>query len=166
MKLLKVNRPIMRIYKRTARTDRWAIGYTTPAKNKQGFTVNYSLPSANSHIQDKLICKKGETYYTWHPKGQPWQYSREYPTLPPKPKSEWEEKFEEFQTKVSEIEFGSDDDNIDDEEKDTNKSNLISEIEEYRDQLQSRLDNMPQQLQESSVLNERIEELDNLIEQL
>lgn len=46
------------------------------------------------------------------------------------------------------------------------RDGLVSEIEEFLDELQSRLDNMPDQLQESSVLNERIEELDSLLSEL
>lgn len=149
-----------RLLKRIARKNLYKIGQRTPANNKQGFVLDRSKPNmneSNEFEQDELIIEKGEEYYTWHPKGQEWQYSKTKPDLS-KPKSEWEEKFEDFQERVNLCQ------DVEGLEEDCDE--LVSEIEEYRDDLQSRLDNMPQQLQESSVLNERIEELQSLIDSI
>lgn len=140
-----------RIYKRKARKDLYFIGLKTPAKNKQGFVFDKSKPADEF---DKIAIHKGEEYYTWHPKGSPWQYSKQEPIFERR-KSEWETKFEEFEERVNECR--------DVEGLEEDWDDLVSEIEEYRDELQERLDNMPYQLQDSSVLNERIEELDSLI---
>lgn len=137
-----------RLYHRKARTDRYKFGRSVyDSTIAQGFRIDHSQPKVPF---DVLICKKGEFYYTWHPKGSPWQFSKEKPDLRP----EWEKIFSDFQERVDECaESGGDID----------RDDLIKEIEEMRDELQSRLDNMPEQLQESSVLNSRIEELDGLI---
>lgn len=116
-----------------------------PAKNKQGFTVNRGKPDPSG---DELIVKAGELYYTWHPKGQDWQYSLERPT---KRKNEHDEKVDDFRSRFDEL------------EEDGDKDEIVSEVEEYTQELRDRLNNMPQQLQESSILNERISELEELL---
>ena len=141
-----------RIYKRKARKDLYFIGLKTSANNKQGFVFDRSKPADQF---DRVAICKGEEYYAWHPKGRPWQYSKEKPVFQ-KRKSEWEEKCEEFEARKSEC--------YDVEGLEDDWNDLVSEIEEYRDELQSRLDNMPYQLQESSVLNERIEQLEDMLE--
>lgn len=142
-----------RLYRRKARTDRYKIGKKVETESiAQGFVRDYSKPNMNAFNEfelDELICKKGEFYYTWHPKGSPWQFSKTKPDLRP----EWERTIEEFRHRVCDCIEGESDE----------RDELLSEIEEMRDELQSRLDNIPEQLQESSVLNERIEELDGLI---
>lgn len=142
-----------RLYRRKARTDRYKIGKKVETESvAQGFVRDYSKPNMNAFNEfelDTLICKKGEMYYTWHPKGSPWQFSSTKPDLRP----EWEKTLSDFQERVEQL---SDDLDLD-------RAELSCEIEEMRDELQSRLDNIPEQLQESSVLNSRIEELDGLI---
>lgn len=44
------------------------------------------------------------------------------------------------------------------------KQELVQEIEEFLEQKQNSLDNLPYSLQESHVLNEQIEELEQLLE--
>lgn len=157
-----------KIYQRKAKTDRYNIGQKTPAENKQGYVIDFSKPNMNAFNEfelDRLICKKGETYFTWHPKGQPWRFSKERPIFA-KQKSEWEEKLEEFDNAISDLEYGSDDDNIDEDEQESNKDAVRTSIEDYRDELQGRLDNMPQQLQENHILTERISELQELIDSI
>jgi chromosome segregation ATPase len=46
------------------------------------------------------------------------------------------------------------------------KDQLISDIEEFRDQKQESLGNMPEHLQESSVLNTQIEELESILSEV
>lgn len=133
-----------RLYKRKARTDRYQFGRAL----KSGI-IDRSLPRIPF---DNLICEKGEFYYTWHPKGSPWQFSKTKPDL----RSEWEKTIEDFQERVEQL----------NEDLDLDRAELSCEMEEVRGELQERLNNIPEQLQESSVLNERIEELDSLIEQI
>jgi DNA repair exonuclease SbcCD ATPase subunit len=108
--------------------------------------------------------EKGQKYFTWHPKGSPWQYSLEKPDL----RDAWTQEIEGFRERIQELkdthaEYEEEEDERDDVESDL--AALEQEIEERKDELQSNLDNMPEQLQDSSILNERIEELDQLIEE-
>lgn len=49
------------------------------------------------------------------------------------------------------------------EDWDGQKEDLVGRIEEWRDELQSRLDNIPEQLQESHMINEQIEEVESIL---
>lgn len=46
------------------------------------------------------------------------------------------------------------------------KDQLINDIEDFKSQKEESLSNMPDHLQESSVLNEQIEELDNILSEV
>lgn len=113
-------------------------------------------------LPDTILIAKGESYYWVKFRYQVKKVSKtpfssdqlRYGGRYGKP--EWIEKYEEFESRVSDIEEDDEDE----------KDSLRTEIEEYRDELQERLDRIPQQLQENSVLSERIEELDNLINDL
>jgi hypothetical protein len=144
-----------KVTKHKARKDLYKVGLKTPAENKQGYTVDRKQPSIE--VKDEVIVKAGEEYYAWKRKGQPYSYSTTYPTFPVLI-SEWDEKFGDFGERINEC--------TENEESEDEKQQLLEEIEEYRDELQSRLDRIPYQLQESSVLNERIEMLDDYILQL
>lgn len=146
----------MRIHQRTSKNTLWNKGRKTPSNNKQGFSINRKLPfmTREGVTDDTVFCEKGEKYYTWHPKGLPWQYSKTMPDL----RSEYQQTLDDFEWKVVTLEMRS--------ENEEERDSLRVEIEEYQSKLQSRLDNMPSQLQESSVLNERIEELQDLLDQL
>jgi hypothetical protein len=138
-----------RLYQRTAKQDIWRIGFSIKADNKQGFTTDRSIPGSTSDHEspDQLLVKKGEKYYTWHPKGSDWRYSTKKPDL----RSDWDKEVGDFEDRLNDA---------DSEEKD----DVRSDIEERKSELESNLDAMPQQLQESSVLNERIEQLQELID--
>ena len=144
-----------KVTKHKAKKDLYRVGLKTPAENKQGFKTDRHKPSIE--VEDEVVVKEGEEYYSWKRKNQQRSYSTTYPTFPIL-KSEWEEKSEEFEERINEC--------CDVEDLEEDKQQLLEEIEEYRDELQARLDNMPQQLQESSILNERIEQLDDYIGQL
>ncbi len=119
------------------------------------------LSNNETLLDSDYLVLKGQSYYWWKFRNRSKQISLTEPTssqLDKYGKSEWQEKWEEFENRVNDCA------NVEGLEDDA--SDLSSEIEEYRDELQSRLDNMPESLQESSVLNERIEELDGLIDQL
>jgi len=132
----------MKLYYRTARKDLYKIGKRTKNGNKT--SIDRSKPDNENDI---VIIKKGEKYYTWHPKGNDWQFSKTKPDL----RSEWQKEIDNWEDEVENVEYDDRDD-------------LRERIEERLDELQSNLDNMPEQLQESSVLNERIEQLQELID--
>lgn len=103
--------------------------------------------------KDEIVIQKGESYYFWKFRNCAISVSKTEPTfeqLLRYGKSEWDEKIEEFEKAQEELKTVED------------RDNLINEIEDYQNDLQERLSNMPDSLQESSVLNERIEELDSL----
>lgn len=152
-----------RLYKRTAKQDIWKKGFRAPANNKQGYTVDRSIPAStgDNESPDKLLIPKGSVYFTWHPKGADWQYSLTQPDL----RSDWEIEITDFTAEVESIKE-QEQDYDEDGEWESERDSLKERIEERRDELQTNLDAMPQALQESSVLNERIEALDELIEQL
>ena len=137
-----------RVKTHVARRDIYKIGKKTPADNKQGFKHTRYEPSDEQ--EDEVLIPKGSMYYTWKRKNQPQSYSLTEPVFPVL-KSEYDENMENFNASKE---------NLEDEDA---KEQLVTEIEEFRDELDGRLNNMPEQLQESSILNERIEELDSLI---
>lgn len=121
-------------------------------KNKRGFsTTNLSLP-ADKH--DQIVVKKGESYWWWK-----WRFGTKHisKTEPESSqlsrygKSEWDERMEDFEGRKDDFE---------------NKDTLLTDIEEYKSELESRLENIPEPLQESSILNERIEELGTLYDEV
>lgn len=106
---------------------------------------------------DTILINKGESYYFWKWKNYPRKVSKTQPTqdqLRKYPKTEFVENTEDYNSRLESVE---DVDECD---------QLYADVDEYRDELQSRLDNMPEQLQESSVLNEYIEQLDELITEI
>src|SRR5579872_3713298 len=109
-----------KVYERTATADLYKNGKKTPAKNKQGFTLNRKQPSDD---KDKVIVKKGEKYFTWHPKGCDWQISKTKPDV----RLQWDKDYEDWESRV--------DDACDDNDRDE-MENLRVEIEERRDEMQ------------------------------
>lgn len=154
----------MKVKIHTAKTDLYRDGLRTPANNKQGYSLDRSKPAVQEEGEesDEIIILKGQKYYSWHPKRRPWVYSLT-PFVYVKPYNEYDETLAGFQARIQDIE-DSEEDN--DEEENEDKDSLISEIEEFKTELEDRLSNMPEQLQESSVLNERIEELGSLLSDL
>ena len=92
-------------------------------------------------------------YYTWNRKGKPTCYSLTKPTFP-RLISEYDENMEKWDIEKNEI------------PSEEEKEQLILEIEEFRDEQQEKIDNMPWQLQEDHILTERVEELDALIDEI
>lgn len=135
---------------KVAKKNIYQEGDRVPSNNRLGYRIDRSIPSTPN---DKLLVKSGESYYWWKFRNRPKSISLTKPTadqLRKFSKPEFQEKFEEFESRV--------DDCYDSDE----KEELKGEIEEYTSELQERLDNMPEQLQESSILNEYIEQLEEL----
>lgn len=143
-----------RLYERTAKKDIWLIGFRTPADNKQGYKRDRSIPGSTSdhEEQDKRLVKKGQQYYTWHPKGSDWQYSLKRPDM----RSAWDKEYADYEDRTNEA-CDSDEEARDE---------MRTELEEKKQELEDSLERMPEQLQESSILNERIEQMQELLDNL
>lgn len=112
---------------------------------------------------DKILIHKGESYWTWCFMNQNPQYSKTKPRPSQLTQSEFlsqyygiQEQIEDFAPEAPEDvqEF------VDD---------IVSQLEELRDECQDRFDNMPYQLQDADsgqMLQERIDECDSLISDL
>lgn len=124
-------------------------------KNKRGFTVIDRTIPANK--KDKILVEVGQSYYWWK-----WRFgSKNVSLTEPTPdqltrygKSEWDEKMEDYEERKGNLDSESD------------KDDLLEDISEFKEELESRLENIPESLKESSVLNERIEELDTLYDEV
>lgn len=143
-----------RLYERTARQDIFRYGKKTKANNKQGFVIDRGQPRDTN---DFRLVRKGNKYFTWHPKGSDWQYSIHRPDL----RSDWQRTIDEFREKIDTINGEEYLDGAGDSEEDVQQ-----EIQDKIDELQTNLDNMPEQLQEGHILKDRIEELEQLLEEL
>lgn len=150
---------------KSAKTDIWVKGLGRVKTHQKGkkvgqpyTTVDRSQPHQDG---DEILIKKGEPYYWTKYKYQLKRISK-IPFTQDQlrygryGKPEYQEKYEEFESKINDL----------DEEDEDSKDELRTEIEEYRDELQGRLDSMPEALQESSILNERITDLEDLVSQI
>jgi len=123
-------------------------------------SCNKTIFFINSKGEEKVLVEKGKEYWWWKFRNFPRQVS----STKPKPrdvrhpnKSTWDLDIQKYQEEVNDLEECLDLELIE---------NLISELEEQVETMQDSLSNMPEQLQESSILNERIEELQEFISTL
>jgi chromosome segregation ATPase len=106
----------------------------------------------------KIIVKKGEPYYWWKFKNRDRQISKFKPSADKLKKygpTEFETNWADYEGRKDEAEYDEDE-----------REQLKSDIEEYKGELEDKIQNMPEQLQESSVLNEYVEQLDELLGEL
>lgn len=153
-----------RLYQRTARQDIWETGKRSEAANKQGYILDRSKPNVNARgtVRDELLVKKGEKYYTWHPKGRDWQYSTKAPDL----RSAWAIELDDFMTREASIGAPEDFDGSYDEWE-TEKDQLVSDLEERISEMDESYSNMPDSLQtEEHILKERMQELQDIIDRI
>lgn len=104
--------------------------------------------------KDNPVAKIGESYYWWQFAFSPIQYSKDKP-------KRWQLTKSEFLQTVYQMEDG-----LGPTMSVGDLESLITDIEELRDEQQDKLSNMPDTLQDSSILNERIETLDDFITEL
>jgi phosphoglycerate-specific signal transduction histidine kinase len=143
-----------KVIKRVAKFDLYKKGKKIEnEKNKSGYTHTFKLPEDEN---DFILIPKGSVYYEWHRKNSPVQRSLTYPEFP-KLKSEYDTNLEDYKDRM---------DNLNNEFDEDEKYQLLNDIEEFKLELESKLSNIPEQLQESSILNERIEELDSLYDEV
>lgn len=109
-----------------------------------------------------LGIKKGQQYWWWK-----FRYSAKIVSFVNPGVSvifrltEYEQTIVELETTKAEIE-----NEPGEETREEMKLELIEKVENFRDEQQEKLNNLPQNFQESSILNERIEEIENLISEI
>lgn len=140
-----------RINKSIARADIYGHGLKTDAENKQGYNLDRSKPEDEN---DKVIVKKGQTYYSWAFAYRPKQISLTYPKPRQLTQSDFMIQMYDIQDEI--------DGAICDEPEDFEsvKDEIVSQIESLRDETQDKLDNMPESLQYSptgELLQERVD---------
>jgi chromosome segregation ATPase len=140
-----------------ARTDLYDQGKRVKdPKTKSGYRIDRSKP-ANEN--DGIFVKKGQTYYTWKFKRGGEHRSATYPKRSQLTQSSYLSQIYDLEDRLGEITAGIDSA----EDLSSAVDDIKSDVESLRDETQSSLDNMPEHLQESSILNERIETLDSAI---
>jgi len=118
--------------------------------------------------------KKGESYYWWKFRYGGIRRSKTPPTRQQLTQSEFLQQVYDIEDSIDDMEvcmevlFG--DSNEVEQEMETRIQHIVDEIEQLRDECQEKLDNMPEQLQETSdagiLLQERIDALDNWIDEI
>lgn len=147
-----------RVKTHKARNDIYQKGIKVEsAKTKSGFKRDRSVPADKD---DRLLVPKGATYYTWtlgyH--GTP-QISLTYPNKRQLTQSGHQLRLYDFEDAIEAIEASSP------EDLQSAVESIISDLEDYKSELESNLESVPEQLQESHVNNERIEALETAIEE-
>lgn len=142
----------MKITQHTARNDIYRYGLKELAKNKQGFTLDRSRPSIEK--EDEILVRRGQVYYRWKRKR-----SASYSVSLEKPVFDFrtghQRTLDEFRERLEES-FSSE------EERDE----FYDQVSEYKEQCDESLNNIPEQLQESHILNQYIEELDSIMDEI
>lgn len=147
-----------RLHQTKARADIYEEGLRTPAKNKQGFTLDRSKPA---NKKDKVIVKKGETYYWWQFAYSAKQISLSRPKNSQLTRSGYQAAIFDLQDRIQGLLQISEPDDFLSEVED-----IKSELESLRDEQEEKKSNMPESLQESGsgeLLQERYDSLDSAI---
>ena len=116
--------------------------------------------------------KKGESYYWWKPRYGGIRRSKTYPSRQELTQSDFLCRVYDIEDELNSIEIdieGKSREEIE-QEIENELQGIIGEIEDLRDECEEKLDNMPEQLQDTSdagmLLQERIEALDGWINDL
>lgn len=162
-------------FTKKARTDIWAEGLSVTKTHVNGKHAGSEYQgrdkSKPSGPKDRLIVKKGESYYWWKFAFGPKIISKTQPTRSQLTQSSFLSALYDLEDRVSN-EVVTYDPKVDDYTStlESIRDNLIGEIESLRDGCQDSLDNMPEHLQESSTsgqtLQERIDGLESWISEL
>jgi len=131
--------------------------YVSEKGKSQGQTKSVRDKTIPADEGDEILIAKGESYYWWQFKNSPKQFSKTAPKQSQLTQSNFLSQLYAIDEKIEEFTCESK------EDFDSFKEELVADIEALRDECQDSLDNMPEQLQESSVNNERIENLDSWI---
>lgn len=143
-----------------ARTDIYARGLKTPADNKQKYSLDRSKPADEN---DRIIVKKGDTYYWWQFKNSPKQISATKPKRQQLTQSSFYITVWDLEDNLEALSASS----VDDLQ--SERDNITEEIETLKDETQGSLDNMPEGLQQGDtgqMLQERVDALENWKDEL
>lgn len=129
---------------------------------REGRTLTKIDRSQPAGKGDKILIQVGESYWWWQFMKGPKQYSKDRPRRSQLTQSEFYQWLWDTEDMISNF-------NVSEEELesytaadfDSTRDEWINEIDNYREELEDRLNNMPEGLQDSSVLNERIEALES-----
>lgn len=153
---------------KSARKPIYLIGkreeYVSKKGKREGQTLSKVDRSQPKDETDKILVNKGESYYWWEFKNGPTHISKERPRASQLTQSSFKSQYYSIQERIEDFQPTEPD------EIESFVEDLKSDIESLKDECQESLDNMPEHLQESSssgeLLNERIEELDNIYNEL
>ena len=143
-----------RVYQQKARADIYARGLRTKnEKNKSGYSLDRSKPADQN---DRVIVKKGQSYYTWTLFGGSPQISLTPPKRQQLTSSGFLQSVYDLEDRISSL--SGDVDDIKSE-----VESIIEDIRSLGEEQQEKLDNMPEQLQYAltgELLQGRIDSLD------
>lgn len=125
--------------------------------------VERARKSTNRYENEKRKAagiKPGDSYYWWEFKTGGKVYSKTRPTRQQLTRSEFYQTLYDLEDEAGEIAAQLRAGTTDPQDASDSLDDLASRVDDYKSELESRLDNMPEGLQASSVLNERIEALD------
>lgn len=146
---------------RKARTDIYARGIRIPSeKTKSGFRKDKSQPHPDG---DKMIVAKGQSYYTWSFNFGPTFISLTYPKRSQLTQSDFLGQVYDLEDRIGELSCDSA------EDLDSERNDIVSELESLRDETQERFDNMPEGLQQGDtgqLLEERVSAVEDWISEL
>ena len=144
------------------------VEYISKKGKKEGQVITKIDRTQPRDDKDEIFIGIGESYYHWSFMYGGTHYSRTEPKRSQLTNSPFLSQYYALEESIQEASFEPTEDGYD--ELIGFGTNLLSELEEMRDQAQESLDAMPEHLQESSTagetLQERIEHLDELISEI
>lgn len=135
------------------------VEYISKKGKREGQTLSKLDRTLPRDEDDTIFIHKGESYFWWAFQRGPVLYSKTQPKPSQLTQSTFLSSVYSLGERISELVDINDKDDFD-----SIKEELLSEIEELKDQCQESLENMPESLQYSPVgelLQERIDELDS-----
>ncbi|KKN02397.1 hypothetical protein LCGC14_1118200 [marine sediment metagenome] len=112
--------------------------------------------------KDNSVVKKGESYYWWKFNFGSKMYSKTKPRRSQLTQSGFLSQIWDIEDRLSEMTA--------EEDLEASCDEIVDDVRNLQDEAQEKLDNMPEQLQDSSssgqMLQERVDELDNMISEL
>jgi hypothetical protein len=131
---------------------------------REGRTLTKIDRTIPADKKDQIMINVGESYWWWQFPHSPIYYSKTRPKRSQLTRSEFYSwLFDMEDDTIGAFELPEDIEDYKPEDLEATRDEWVGEIESQKEELESRLDNMPDGLRDSSVLNERIEGLDSWI---
>lgn len=146
-----------------ARADIYERGKEVKRQNKKGVEVTVVDKTKPANSKDKVMIKKGESYWWWKFAFGSKIYSLTKPKRSQLTRSEFLAWLYDLEDEISEATVS------DGDELESLRDGWIDAINSMKDDLEERLSNMPEQLQEvgsGAILTERIEALESWADEL